>query len=192
MPSRPLLIWKTSRSDELDEMRAAHTAIGGSGRGRRYATQQINRAYLVLLSSQFQGFCRDLHSEAVDVLVRAITPISLRTAIRARFTDGRKLDSGNPTPRNLGSDFRRLGMNFWPDVTALHALNARRRAQLEAISAWRNAIAHQDFGSAALGGATELRLAQVVRWRSVCDALVTAFDRAVADYVERVVGTRPW
>jgi hypothetical protein len=192
MASRPYAIWSTSRSEQLDEMRAAHTAIGGSARGRRYATQQINRAYLVLLSSQFQGFCRDLHSEAVDALVRAITPTSLRTIVRARFTDGRKLDIGNPTPGNLGSDFGRLGMDFWPEVHELHRWNARRQAHLEAINAWRNAVAHQDFDPAELGGVTELRLAQVVNWRSVCNALAVAFDLAVARHVERVVGARPW
>lgn len=48
----------------LGEIAAAHTAVGGQGSGRRYATQEINHAYAVLLSSQFQRFCRDLHTEA--------------------------------------------------------------------------------------------------------------------------------
>jgi hypothetical protein len=192
MASRPLMIWKTSRSEQLDEMRAAHTAIGGSGRGRRYATQQINRAYLVLLSSQFQGFCRDLHSEAVDALARSIVPRSLRTTVQARFTEGRKLDHGNPNPGNLGSDFGRLGMEFWLEVNTLHARNVARQAHLEAINAWRNAIAHQDFDPNKLGRATQLRLAQVDNWRRACNALAAMFDRAVADHIERIVGTRPW
>lgn len=63
MPSKSLDLWRTTRSDTLDEIVAAHRSVGGQDRGRRFATQQINCAYTKLLSSQFQGFCRDLHSE---------------------------------------------------------------------------------------------------------------------------------
>ena len=108
MASKPLRDWAKARAAQLDEIRAAHTAVGGSSSGRRYATQQINQAYLVMLSGQFQGFCRDLHSEAADVIAGSITPSLLQPVFRARLTEGRKLDSGNPTPGNLGSDFGRL------------------------------------------------------------------------------------
>ena len=40
-----------------------------------------------MLSSQFQGFCRDLHSEAADALASAINPSSLRAIFRARLTE---------------------------------------------------------------------------------------------------------
>ena len=56
----------------LDEIAGADAAVGGAARGRRYATQQINRAYAVLLASEFQGFCRDLHSECVDHVLTVI------------------------------------------------------------------------------------------------------------------------
>ena len=72
MPSVSLQTWKTVRQAALDELEAAHTSVGGTRRGRRYATQQINQAYAVLLSSQFQGFCRDLHSECADYLVQTV------------------------------------------------------------------------------------------------------------------------
>ena len=39
----------------------------------------------MLLSSQFQGFCRDLHSEGVDHIVRSVTPLQLRAVLRAEF-----------------------------------------------------------------------------------------------------------
>lgn len=54
------------RARALDEIEAAHASVGGTGPGRRYATQQSNQAYAMLLASQFQGFCRDLHTESVD------------------------------------------------------------------------------------------------------------------------------
>lgn len=69
--ARSLLRWRNESAQALDEIEAAHVAVGGTGRGRRYATQQINQAYVVLLSSRFQAFCRDLHSETVAELIRA-------------------------------------------------------------------------------------------------------------------------
>lgn len=64
VPSAALQTWKSTAKGALDEIAAAHAAVGGQGPGRRYATQEINHAYAVLLSSQFQRFCRDLHTEA--------------------------------------------------------------------------------------------------------------------------------
>jgi len=56
----------------LDELESAQTSVGGTGPDRRYATQQINQAYAVLVASQFQGFCRDLHTECVARLMAFI------------------------------------------------------------------------------------------------------------------------
>ena len=66
--------WSTVRARALDEMARAHVALGGTGPGRRYATQQVNQAYAVLLASQFQGFCRELHSECVTHVLQVIAP----------------------------------------------------------------------------------------------------------------------
>lgn len=75
MPSIAFTIWENDRAASLDEVLAAHSAVGGAGPGRRVATQQINQAYAVLLSSQFQGFCRDLHSESADHLAQMAPPL---------------------------------------------------------------------------------------------------------------------
>src|SRR4028119_882755 len=89
MPSQSLLKGQGSRSRELDQIAAAHAA-GDAAPGRRYATQQINRAYRVLLAAQFQGFCRDLHSEAVDHLIAPMPAGDVRTdMLRVRLTEGR-------------------------------------------------------------------------------------------------------
>src|SRR5262249_42900178 len=116
MPSLSLQLWRTTRINALDEIEAAHRSIGGTGPGRRYATQQINQAYAVLLSSQFQGYCRDLHSESADYLVQGITPALLKTACRNAMVQNRKLNQGNPNPGNLGSDFNRFGLVLWDEV----------------------------------------------------------------------------
>jgi len=72
MPSLALQELQGTRSVQLDELDAAHGAVGGAGPGRRYATRQLNHAYTVVLAAQFQGFCRDLHSESADMVAGAI------------------------------------------------------------------------------------------------------------------------
>jgi hypothetical protein len=167
MSSRSLLTWRGVATRALDEIEAAHMAVGGRGRGRRYATQQINQAYAVMLSSQFQRFCRDLHSEAVDALAGTISSLIVRDIFRSQMTGARKLDTGNPNPGNVGSDFGRLGMNFWPALSALNTRNIDRRS-------------------------VELRLSQVRRWRASCGALATQFDVVVAQRLTTILGVAPW
>jgi hypothetical protein len=191
MPSRSLRHWQTHRSTQLNELEQAHRAIGGRRRGRRFATQQVNQAYAVLLSSQFQGFCRDLHSECIDHLVQ-VTPVAIRSILRAEFVLARKLDQGNPNPGNIGADFGRLGLRLWKDVEARDRRNTRRQAMLEALNAWRNAIAHQDFDPAKLGGRSTLQLEQILRWRRGMGALALAFDAVTHSHLLSVTGAAPW
>ena len=192
MPSRSLQKWKGERTNELDEIERAHAAIGGSGRGRRYATQQVNHAYAVLLSSQFQGFCRDLHSECIDHLLQIIQPASLQDVLRAEFLFHRRLDMGNPTPDSLGADFNRFGLEFWRNVRRIDRRNKIRQERLGKLNNWRNAIAHHDFDSAKLGGRTTLRLKEIRSFRSACNALATDFDRVMAKYLAGFTGSVPW
>jgi hypothetical protein len=191
MPSRSLTRWADERAEALDEIETAHATVGGTERGRRYATQQINYAYAALLSGHFQGFCRDLHSESVTAVVSAL-PASFREVIRDEFTRGRSLDRGNPHPGAVGADFNRLGIDFWSDVYAVDARNARRREQLQELVNWRNAIAHQDFTAVAAGGVATLHLVTVRAWRSALNGLARAFDLAMYNYLRGRTGTDPW
>lgn len=192
VPSKSLRLWQTVRARELDEIEAAHKAVGGHARGRRYATQQINHAYAVLLSSQFQAYCRDLHSEAVDCLVSAASPVALKNVLQARLTADRKLDHGNPNPGNLGSDFARLGLVLWSEVEARGPRNTRRKERLQELNDWRNAIAHMDFDPAKLGGRKALRLSDVQAFRTACQGLARSFDGVLRDHLKRMVGSWPW
>ena len=192
MPSHSLKEWETKRTNELDEIETALTAIRGSGRGRRYTTQQVNHAYVVLLSSQFQGFCRDLHSECVDHLLQIIQPASLQAVLSAEFLLHRMLDRSNPTPGNLGADFNRLGFDFWSEVNRISRINERRQKYLVELNNWRNAIAHHNFDPGKLGGRKTLTLKIIHRFRSVCNALATDFDCVMARHLETVTGSNPW
>ena len=110
--------------------------------------------------------------------------------LRVVLTRGRKLDSGNPNPGNLGADFSRLGMQFWPAVVAVDAQCQSRKDRLETLNTWRNAIAHQDW--AQVGGDPNLRLATVRWWRAACNGLAASFDRAVHDHLHAMADRRPW
>src|SRR5262245_34628199 len=143
MPSQAYQFWTSVRASALDEIENAHRSVGGTGPGRRYATQQINQAYAVLLASRFQRFCRDLHAECVDHVVRTVPSGPLQAVVRVALEFGRKLDHGNPNPGNIGADFDRLGLTLWPAVVAADGRNSGRQATLEELNRWRNAIAHQ-------------------------------------------------
>lgn len=150
--------------------------------GRRYATEQINHAYTTLLSSQFQGFARDLHSECVDHIVTGV-PVEYETILRTLLLRDRKLDKGNPNPGNLGADFGRFGFNFWSEVQVDHHGNDRRQESLAELNEWRNAIAHQDFDATRLGGTTTLHLHTVRAWRRALNRLAQSFDNVMRDQI---------
>jgi hypothetical protein len=103
----------------------------------------------------------------------------------------RKLDSGNPNPGNIGSDFNRFDMRFWVDVRTADARNDSRLYRLEELNRWRNAIAHQDFDPGILGAGL-LRLERVREWRSACDGLAISFDRVMEVRLRNMTGISPW
>lgn len=191
MPSQSLARWDGERAVALDEIEAAHATVGGTDRGRRYATQQLNYAYAALLSAHFQGFCRDLHTEAVGRIV-AVLPAQVQRFLGAELIWNRGLDKGNPHPGAIGSDFKRLGVDLWPAVYALDTRNNRRRELLQELIDWRNAIAHQDFDPVTAGGPPTLHLARVRGWRSAAGALAHSFDQAMYNYLRPLIGGDPW
>lgn len=117
-------------------------------------------------------------------------PAALQDALKVEFLLNRTLDRGNPHPGGIGSDFNRLGVDFWPEVYALHASNNRRRELLQELIDWRNAIAHQDFDP--LGGDPTLHLGRVRSWRRAVNALTGYFDRVMGSYLGGLMGALPW
>jgi len=191
MPSNSLLQWRGVRAAALDEIEEVHAHVGGTGPGRRYATQQINRAYAVFLSSEFQGFCRDLHSECIEHVV-ATAPADTKDIIRAQFLWARSLHRGNPQAGGIGSDFGRFGLAFWGEVYALHGYNEKRKEMLDELMAWRNAIAHNDFDPAIFGIDPVLHLAQVRDWRRALNVLCLGFDTVMSNFLTAKLGVAPW
>jgi hypothetical protein len=193
MPSSSLQQWFAERAATLADVENAHRSVRGSGAGARAAAQQINQAYTMLLSAQFQGFCRDLHSECAGRLVTPVADPDLRETLSNNLAFGRRLDRGNPNPGNIGSDFGRLGLDFWTSVDTHRPENPARRAALEELNVWRNAIAHQDFSASMLrAGRPNLTLAQVRLWRKACDGLARSFDDVLRDHLRVLTGSTPW
>jgi hypothetical protein len=190
MPSLAFTIWFDERLERLDEVAHAHRAVGGIKRGRRFATNQINQAYAMLLSAEFQGYCRDLHSECVNHLILSLPVGTLRDLVRESLLLNRKLDVHNPNPGNLGSDFFRLGIPFWGEVHKVDPRNSVRQKQLEDLNSWRNAIAHQDFSR--VGGSMSLHLSTVRKWRRACEDLAISFDEALRMHLQGILGVAPW
>ncbi len=191
MPSQALTGWRTTSSAALDQIEAAHAALGGSGPGRRYATEQLNHAYTVLLASQFQRFCRDLHTEAAQHVVTAATGVAVQNLFRTQMLLNRQLDRGNPNPGNLGSDFGRFDVKLWDALATHNGRNRRRQFDLEELNRWRNAIAHQDFNPVRMGAAT-LRLSTVRRWRGACNGLAGDMALVVGTHLRTILGVTSW
>ncbi|HEX8832446.1 MAG TPA: hypothetical protein VF705_14825 [Longimicrobium sp.] len=176
----------------LDEFEAAHALVGGTPAARRFARQQIAQAYVVLLCSQFQRFCRELHIEATESLTHLASHDPIAAILRRLLSTGKRLDIGNPNSATLGADFGRLGMDFWGVLRQRDPRNNDRKAELDVLMSWRNAIAHQDFRNAALGGAEEVDIRQVRRWRRACERLAVEFDAAIRLYLRTTTGVTLW
>ncbi len=196
LPSHSLLRWQADAWSQLDDIVGAHAAVAAATVGGRVATEQVIHAYAMLLSSHFQRFCRDLHSEAIEHVCAEVPTVWVQWMLRARLIEGRKLDTGNPNPGNIGSDFKRFGLELWPSMVALDARTPGQKLLLEQLNRWRNAIAHQDFTSSGdldLGaGRVDLRLADVNAWRAACDQLATTMDAAVAAWLAGLAGRPAW
>ena len=191
MPSVSYRRWRTVRATVLDDIEAARTTIRGTGRVRRSAMQQINRAYAVLLSAEFQGFCKDLHRECAEHFT-SLVPLAIKDVIEQQFLSHRLLDRGNPNPGNVGADFNRLGLKLFDEVAQADPRVYEWRRSLEQLNDWRNAIAHHEFDPPRLGGTIQLRLALVRTWRAACENLARVFDEVLGRHLESKTGVKAW
>jgi len=188
--------WTTARRARLDELYAAHSAVGGTGPGRRTATEQLNWALALRLASEFQGYVRDLHDEATDVLVaraHALTP-SFESVLRNLLTLNRQLETRNATSSTLQQDFARFGFKILDDVRSRYIRGESWLRHLEQINLARNGIAHSDpVKIATAAGKSALRLTHVKRWDSAVRALADALDRIAASRLAELTGGgSPW
>ena len=160
-------------------------------------TTEVNHALLVRLASEFQGYCRDLHDEAIGVVIDARLPSDQRLAglFRASMTSGRKLDTGNANWGNLCSDFARFGLSLKDDLKVKYPKAAKDWLQvLQRLNDARNSIAHQDRTKIAQCHALEpLTLSTFRRWRRVVSTMALGLDDVVGRYLTDLNnGVKPW
>jgi hypothetical protein len=191
MPSDALLAWRTDRIPRLQKVEADCLHLEALHASDPARAQEYICSYAVLLSSEFQGFCRDLHEECARSLV-ASAPLALKTVLRSQCVFGRKLDTGNPNSGNLGADFNRFDLDLWAAVLAIDPGHAARRYRLALLNTWRNAIAHHNYDPIQLGGTTTLTIIDVRNWRADCDAFALNFDAILRNHLHAVTGVVPW
>src|SRR5579884_3561170 len=112
MPSVALLRWQNDRTVRLARIEAQCAASLVAAPPDPQLIDENLRGYVLALSAHFQGFCRDLYTEASQVLVSKVRRPSLQVVFQDQFAAHRKLDHGNPNLENLKEDFKRFGFNL--------------------------------------------------------------------------------
>jgi hypothetical protein len=187
VPSTALQFWQTGRMPRLDQIDAQCAAAVALVPSNPSHVDESLRGYVVLLSAHFQGFCRDLYTEAAQVVVVRVRR-SLQSLIQDQFTAHRRLDHGNPSLSSLRQDFDRFGFSLGAALDADPA-NAPRTQHLAALNAWRNVAAHQ---SPILPPGGPLTLPIVRAWRTSCGGLATALDDIMYNQMRRLIRRPPW
>ncbi|MGH7170034.1 MAG: hypothetical protein ACRELG_07150, partial [Gemmataceae bacterium] len=145
--------------------------------------------YVMLVSGHFQGFCRDLYTECVQ-LCAAAAPAAMRTTIQAQFAAGASLNTGNPTIENIRKDFERFG--FLLNLAGAAPGNPTRVTHLGHLNYWRNHVAHQKATPPPSGVPSVLILADVRVWQASCDGLAASLDDIMRQELTRILGAAPW
>lgn len=187
MPSAALAQWQTDRLPRLQEIDGQCAAAVALVPPNPLLSDESLRGYVVLLSAHFQGFCRDLYTNAAQLIVNRTRP-SLQAVVQSQFLAHLALEHGNPNLHNLGKDFDRFGFDLRP---VLHANppNALRLQRLALLNAWRNVAAHQGRPLPHTG---PLTLASVREWRTACDELATELDGVLYNHMRRILRRKPW
>jgi hypothetical protein len=149
------------------------------------------------LASEFQGFCRDLHDEAVLAMVTVVAPHDprLRQVLALPYRSARKLDRGNAEPGGLGNDFGLLGMTLWPDLKIRYPAKSQgRRDKPELLNLARNGIAHDDVGKIGKIHAAgwTLTLPSIRKGHTGLDGLAGGMDDVVRDGLQQLLKVTPW
>lgn len=184
MPSASLLYWQNERMPRLLQVDLQCGASLAAVPPNPYLIDENLRGYVVLLSAHFQGFCRDLYTEAAQIIVSKLRP-SLQMLIQNQFTSHRRLDHGNPTNDHLKADFKRFG--FALDLR-IDPSNRPRLNDLSALNKWRNVAAHQ---GTTLPAGIPLDLPSLHAWRSSCDGLAISLDAILYNHLRRILRRTP-
>lgn len=179
MPSSSLVYWQSFRVPRLIAFDAQCARLGSIPEN-----DENLRAYALLLSAHFQGYCRDLYAESAQLIVSRIRS-RLQVIVQEQFTAHRNLDHGNPNLANIRADFERFG--FTLDLPIADSANSARLNHLNQLNKWRNVAAH---GGAPTGNPPTILDLQM--WRVSCDGLAVSLDQIMYDELRRILRRKPW
>lgn len=184
MPSASLQLWQVDRLPRLQQIELQCAASLVAVPKNAQLIEENLRGYVLLLSAHFQGFCRDLYTEATQVIASKVRS-SLRPLVQQQFTARRKLDHGNPNYEHLKADFGRFGFKL---NLAVDPTNLPRLEHLSKLNHWRNAAAHQGVAPTGI----PLDLPALNAWREACKGLALSLDGIVYNHLRRILKRAPW
>ncbi len=193
--SQAYAAWTTTRSDDIDRVFDVHHKLTGRSAGRRWEAEHLIGAIVARLVAEFQGYCRDLHDEAVDHVVGrlGVTDPGLLALTRAAYIRDRDLNKGNPTWNALKNDFERLGMQFQKDMNDQFKSTPALRKKLSDLLYARNAFVHaDDVKLIDCRNRNVLWLRQMRIWRAALNRLVGSIDTATSAHLKVLTGQNPW
>ena len=185
-PSQALQEWNTTRRSKLAKVEGQCVSATGLVPADPEMVGELLRAYVTLLSAHFQGFCRDLYTEASFKVVARIKQTGLRLIAQAQFAAGVKLDKVNPTLDALSEDFGRFGIADLRAAIGTAPPADTHKGRLKAMNGCRNKCAH---GEPAI---PELLLANIQDWRDSCNWFASRLDSVVYDKLRAAFRGAAW
>ncbi|MCI0703322.1 MAG: hypothetical protein L0241_19765, partial [Planctomycetia bacterium] len=171
MPSNALLRWQNDRLPRLNALDAQVAATLAVVPPPTLAEENL-RALVALLCARFQGFCRDLYSEATDIVAGKV-PAHFSVVVQRQFVAQIQLGTGNPTLQTLTRDFDRFAIDL-KALLDVNPANVLRLNHLALLNKWRNFVVHH--GVIAPPGPS-LDIAMVRTWQTSCGELAVELDQ---------------
>lgn len=189
MASQSLQRWQGMRAAILTAIDATCAVAAGRQPPDPVLEFTLVRSYTVLLAAQFQGYCRDLYSECVTAVVRAV-PTAMQTLVREQCGTACQLTGANARYESLRTDFERFDLSLMDELKVHDPAAATRVTPLNHLNQWRNYVAHSNPLPPAHGG--PLTLATVRQWRTNCERLADGMDAVMYDHLTDRLGSAPW
>ncbi len=148
------------------------------GPGRPPEVQAVNKAAIVLLSAQLQGYLVDLHKECADMLFQDRLE-NLETLIAESPT------RGNPNVENITRLFGSLGFSKVLEKIRWQKMkNVSVRTKLKEMNELRNKIAH--------GTSETVRKVKVEHYLNFVKKFSEKFDEELKKRMTQLLGNKPW
>ena len=110
MPSQSLIRWTNVRLPRLSAY-DAECALKFALAPTPPVAEEMLRGYVMLLSANLQGFCRDIYTESLMIVTVNAPTLQMMGFIEAMGSAGVELDRVNPKWKSIRADFDRFGFD---------------------------------------------------------------------------------